>query len=93
MARAKRHYIPGYVWHICLATAHAAKFPDVIRQALSVDGKLPEQAVHKSIEAVKDLYRHVRLCDCTNLDRLFVVIYSTFWDHPNKKFNFTQNHP
>jgi threonine synthase len=23
------------------ATAHAAKFPDVIRQALSVDGKLP----------------------------------------------------
>ena len=67
MARAKRHYIPGYVWHICLATAHAAKFPDVIRQALSVDGKLPEQAVHKSIEAVKDLYRHVRLCDCTKL--------------------------
>jgi threonine synthase len=49
------------------ATAHAAKFPDVIRQALSVDGKLPEQAVHKSIEAVKHLCQHVRLCDCTKL--------------------------
>ena len=68
MARAtKKKYIPGYVWHICLATAYAAKFPDVIRQALSVDGKLPEQAVHKSIETVKDLYQHVRLCDCTKL--------------------------
>ena len=68
MARAtKKKYIPGYVRHICLATAHAAKFPDVIRQALAVDGKLPEQAVHKSIEAVKDLCRHVKLCDCTKL--------------------------
>ena len=52
---------------VCLATAHAAKFPDVIRKALSLDGKLPEQAVHKSIEAVKDLCQHVRLCDCTKL--------------------------
>jgi hypothetical protein len=31
------------------------------------DLKLPEQAVHKSIEAVKDLCWHVRLCDCTKL--------------------------
>ncbi len=52
---------------VCLATAHAAKFPDVIRKALTVDGELPEQAVHKSIEAAKDLCQHVRLCDCTTL--------------------------
>ncbi len=52
---------------VCLATAHAAKFPDVIRKALAVDGELPEQAVHQSIEAAKDLCRHVRLCDCTKL--------------------------
>jgi threonine synthase len=52
---------------VCLATAHAAKFPDVIREALAVDGELPEQAVHKSIEAAKDLCQHVRLCDCTKL--------------------------
>jgi len=52
---------------VCLATAHAAKFPDVIRKALAVDGELPEQAMHKSIEAAKDLCQHVRLC---NYDKL-----------------------
>jgi threonine synthase len=52
---------------VCLATAHPAKFPDVIHQALAVDGELPEQAVHKSIEAAKDLCQHVRLCDYTKL--------------------------
>jgi threonine synthase len=52
---------------VCLATAHPAKFSDVIRKALAVDGKLPDQAVHKSIEAAKDLCQHVRLCDCAKL--------------------------
>jgi threonine synthase len=52
---------------VCLATAHPAKFPDVIRKALAVDHKLPEAAMHKSIEAAKDLCRHVRLCDCDKL--------------------------
>ena len=52
---------------VCLATAHAAKFPDVIRQALSVEGKLPAQAMHDSIEKAKGLCQHVRLCDCSNL--------------------------
>ena len=52
---------------VCLATAHAAKFPDVIRKALAVNDELPEQAVHKSIEAAKDLCQHVRLCDCAKL--------------------------
>jgi hypothetical protein len=44
-----------YLWQT------AGKFPDVIHQTLSVDGKLPGQAVHKSVEAAKDLCRHVRL--------------------------------
>jgi threonine synthase len=52
---------------VCLATAHAAKFPHVIRQALAVDGELPKKAMHQSIEAAKDLCQHVRLCDCSNL--------------------------
>lgn len=52
---------------VCLATAHAAKFPDVVRKALSVEGELPEQAMHKSIEGAKELCRHVRLCDCSKL--------------------------
>ena len=52
---------------VCLATAHAAKFPDVIRKALVEEGKLPAQARHASIEAAKGLCQHVRLCDCSNL--------------------------
>jgi threonine synthase len=40
---------------VCLATAHAAKFPDIVRKALSVKGELPEQAMHKSIEGDKEL--------------------------------------
>jgi threonine synthase len=52
---------------VCLATAHAAKFPDVVRKALSVKGELPEQAMHKSIEEAKELFQHVRLCDCSKL--------------------------
>jgi len=52
---------------VCLATAHAAKFPDVIRKALFIEGKLPDQAMHESIEAAKGLCQHVRLCDCSNL--------------------------
>jgi len=52
---------------ICLATAHSAKFPDVVRKALSVEGELPEQAMHQSIEGAKGLCQHVRLCDCSKL--------------------------
>lgn len=52
---------------VCLATAHSAKFPDVVRKALSVDGELPGQAMHKSIEGAKGLCQHVRLCDCSEL--------------------------
>lgn len=52
---------------VCLATAHPAKFPDVIRKALALDGPLPEGAKHKSIEAAKDLFQRCRSCDCTQL--------------------------
>ena len=52
---------------VCLATAHPAKFPDIIRRALAIGDDLPESARHKSIEAAKDLCRHVRLCDCSKL--------------------------
>jgi len=52
---------------VCLATAHAAKFPDIVRKALAVKGELPEQAMHKSIDRAKELFQHVRLCDCSKL--------------------------
>ena len=52
---------------VCLATAHAAKFPDVVRKALSLQKELPEQAMHPSIEKAKERFQHVRLCDCSHL--------------------------
>jgi threonine synthase len=52
---------------VCLATAHPAKFPDVVRKALGGEGELPEQARHASIEGAKELCQHVRLCDCSHL--------------------------
>jgi threonine synthase len=36
---------------LCFATAHPAKFPRVIRKALSIDGQLPPRAHHESIES------------------------------------------
>lgn len=47
---------------ICLATAHPAKFPAVVRQALDEAGALPEQATHPAIEAAKIQFHHLRTC-------------------------------
>jgi threonine synthase len=52
---------------ICLATAHPAKFPDVIQQALACD-VLPDQAIHDSIEQAKKLCEKVHLCDYNNAE-------------------------
>ncbi|NRA16621.1 MAG: threonine synthase [Oceanospirillaceae bacterium] len=47
---------------ICLATAHPAKFPKVIQQALA-DDVLPDQAMHDSIEQAKKLSEKLHLCE------------------------------
>ncbi|MFT5707146.1 MAG: threonine synthase [Oceanospirillaceae bacterium] len=52
---------------ICLATAHPAKFPKVIQQALAND-VLPEQAMHHSIEQAKSLSEKVHLCEYNVLE-------------------------
>ncbi len=60
---------------LCLATAHPAKFPDVIRQVLNQEeGQLPNQALHQSIEAAKEKFQHLRLCDC---DKLGIALQRT----------------
>lgn len=45
------HQFPGQTRFVSLATAHPAKFPEVIRLALS--GELPGSALHPSIEKAK----------------------------------------
>jgi len=52
---------------VSLLTAHPAKFPDITRRALNLDGSLPLSGRHDSIEEVKDRFQQVRLCDCSKL--------------------------
>jgi threonine synthase len=52
---------------ISLLTAHPAKFPDITRRALKLEGDLPPAGLHASIEKVKDQFQHVRLCDYSKL--------------------------
>ena len=52
---------------VSLLTAHPAKFPDISRRALKLDGDLPPSGLHYSIEEVKDHFQQVRLCDCSKL--------------------------
>jgi threonine synthase len=59
--------LPPDVKVVSLLTAHPAKFPDITRQALELDGDLPPSGLHGSIEEVKDHFQQVRLCDCSKL--------------------------
>jgi len=54
---------------ICLATAHPAKFPDVMKKVLRIKGdKLPEQAIHPSLVTAGKVCQHLRICDFENLE-------------------------
>lgn len=64
---------------ICLATAHPAKFPDVVARALQTD-IVPEQGKHHSIEKAKKRCEKVYLCDHANLEEALLDIMNTDWD-------------
>ena len=51
---------------LCLATAHPAKFPDIIKESLGSD-VLPQQATHKSLD---DSYLKKEKCDMCHLKEL-----------------------
>ncbi len=53
---------------VSLLTAHPAKFPDITRRALKIDGDLPMSGLHDSIEEVKDRFQQVKRCDCSKLE-------------------------
>ena len=64
---------------ICFATAHPAKFPEVIKQSLNrID--LPFQATHNSIEKNKTKCEKVFLCDYSHLEEALTNIMETDWD-------------
>ncbi|MEN8210957.1 MAG: threonine synthase [Thermodesulfobacteriota bacterium] len=57
---------------VTLLTAHPAKFPDITRRALKFDKDLPPSGMHESIEAVKDQFHQVKLCDCSKLKQALI---------------------
>jgi len=63
---------------ICLATAHPAKFPEVIKQSLHRND-LPYQALHNSIECAKTKCEKVYLCNHSNLEEALTNIMESDW--------------
>jgi len=64
---------------ICLATAHPAKFPEVIMQALNRKD-LPFQATHYSIENAKSKCEKVYLCDHSHIEEALINIMENDWN-------------
>ncbi|MEM7085026.1 MAG: threonine synthase [Bacteroidota bacterium] len=64
---------------ICLATAHPAKFPTAIKEALHTTS-LPKKAMHSSIEDAKRLCEKVHLCDYSHLEEALTHAMETHWD-------------
>ncbi len=61
---------------VSLLTAHPAKFPEVIRRALDLEGDLPAQGRHESIERVKSRFHRLNLCDCSILKEALIEAMS-----------------
>lgn len=69
---------------ICLTTAHPAKFPKIIRNALQAE-TIPKAATHESIEEAKRLCEKVRLCDHSHLEEALIQAMETNWDLTKKQ--------
>ncbi|MCF8088163.1 MAG: threonine synthase [Desulfotignum sp.] len=65
-AREAASRYPAHTRMVCLATAHPAKFPDIITRALNTPD-LPAPAVHPSLEQMRTRRRHVWICDREDL--------------------------
>ena len=57
---------------VSVATAHPAKFPEVIKKALSPGQQLPESASHRSIEEAKKADAKVLTCTYEELERRLI---------------------
>jgi len=66
-ANALKGSLPDSIKVICLATAHPAKFPDIMRKCLDTQSALPEQLSHSSLEKASKVCQHLRTCDLENL--------------------------
>ena len=64
---------------ICLATAHPAKFPKVIKDALNVN-TVPENGRHESIARANTKCEKVYLCDHAHLEEALLNVMQMDWD-------------
>ncbi|QTE21305.1 threonine synthase [Polaribacter cellanae] len=69
---------------ICLATAHPAKFPAVLKKALNTQ-KLPKVAKHHSIETAKKRCQKLHTCNHSHLEEALINAMETNWQLTNKK--------
>lgn len=65
---------------VCLATAHPAKFPKVIQQALGENKTLPAAALHDSIEMEKKRCEKVHLCNHSHLEEALIDAMESNWN-------------
>ena len=52
---------------VCLATAHPAKFPEAVRRALNLSGRLPQAATHESVRQAATCLQRLRTGSLDNL--------------------------
>ncbi len=71
-ASSFKESLPDKMKIICLATAHPAKFPEIISSCLELSTGLPEQGRHASLEKASKACQHLRLCDIENLETSLV---------------------
>ena len=55
-----------------MATAHPAKFPDLMKKALKITGDLPPKAKHASIENARNKKVRLSVCECPDLESTLV---------------------
>lgn len=64
---------------VCMATAHPAKFPQVIKDALQVK-VLPDEGKHPTIQAAKALSEKVYSCTHSSLEEDLLKMMTADWD-------------
>jgi threonine synthase len=79
-ANALNETLPKELKVICLATAHPAKFPEIIRMCLDTESELPDQGTHASLDKASKVCQHLRLCDLENLEFALVDAMTTLSD-------------
>jgi len=71
---------------ICLATAHPAKFPEIIEK-VSKNKSLPKNAIHPSIESAKLQCQKGYTCDYTHLYEFLKNVMETNWELHHSNIN------